>query len=98
MSAKEEQKQRDTDFISWLSSSQGRRLYIRIITQAGLWSSSYVESPTGTAYNEGRRSVALGLLTEAQRVCPELHARALKEQLNQEAAAPAAPTVAATEE
>jgi hypothetical protein len=90
---KERQKQNDADFISWLTTSQGRRLYVRIITQAGLWSSSYVESPTGTAYNEGRRGVALALLTEAQRVCPELHATALREQLNMAAIEATTPTI-----
>jgi len=95
---KERQKQHDTDFLSWLTTSQGRRLYVRLITQAGLWSSSYVESPTGTAYNEGRRSVALALLTEAQRVCPELHATALREQLNAAAVEAAAPVPVAQEE
>lgn len=82
MKARERQKQNDVDLIAWLSTMQGRRLFIRLLTQGGLWSSSYVESPTGTAYNEGRRSVALSLLTEAQRVAPELYARALREQLD----------------
>lgn len=71
----------DSDFKAGLVTPAGRRVFIRVLTQAGLWSSSYVESPTGTAYNEGRRSVALALLTEAQRVCPELYAQALREQL-----------------
>lgn len=82
MKAKERAKQNDADLLAFLSSSQGRRLFWRILEQAGLWNSSYVESPTGTAYNEGRRSVALALMMEAQRVTPELYARALREQLD----------------
>lgn len=77
----EAQQQIDADFKGSLTSPGGRRVFIRVLTQSGLWSSSYVESPTGTAYNEGRRSVALALLQEAQRVCPELYAQALREQL-----------------
>ncbi len=71
----------DADFKAGLTTPAGRRVFIRVLTQAGLWSSSYVESPTGTAYNEGRRSMALALLQEAQRVCPELYSQALREQL-----------------
>lgn len=83
MKPKDRQKLNDADMASTLSTPAGRRLFIRVLTQAGLWSSSYVESPTGTAYNEGRRSVALALLTEAQRVSPALYAQALREQLDE---------------
>ena len=82
MKAKERAEQNDNDLRAWLGNTQGRRLFMRILTQANLWSASYVESPTGTAYNEGRRCVALGLLTEAQRVCPALYVLALREQLD----------------
>lgn len=82
MKAKELEKQNDGDFRAWLSSPAGRRLFMRIQVQAGLWSSSYVDSPTGTAYNEGRRAIALNLLTEAQRVCPELYVIAIREQVD----------------
>lgn len=85
MSAKEKQAQNNADLLSWLGSPQGRRVFLRLLTQSGLWSSSYAESPTATAYNEGRRSVALALMTEAQRVTPELYSLALREQLNDEA-------------
>lgn len=81
MKAKDRQKQNDADMLAFLSSSQGRRLFWRLLEQSGLYSSSYAESPTATAYNEGRRSFGLALLTEAQRVTPELYARALREQL-----------------
>lgn len=83
MKAKELATQNDADLRGWMSSTQGRRLYLRLLTQSGLWSSSYAEAATATAYNEGRRSVALDLMREAQRVCPELHAQALREQIDQ---------------
>lgn len=82
MKPKERQEQNDADLRGWLSSAGGRRLFTRLLQQAGLHSASFVESPTGTAYNEGRRSFALGLMIEAQRVCPELYVIALREQLD----------------
>ncbi len=94
MKAKELQKQNDDDLRGWLASSQGRRLFMRLLTQAGLYSPSYAESPTATAYNEGRRSFALNLMQEAQRVCPELYAVALREQLDALVIAKAEPEAA----
>lgn len=94
MKAADIARQNDADLRGWLSSTQGRRLYLRQLTQAGLWSSSYAEKATATAYNEGRRSVALDLLREAQRVCPELHAQALREQIDQAIAAKVEPPAA----
>lgn len=82
--AKKLQELNDADFKGWLGGAAGRRTFIRLVTQAGLYSPSYAESPTATAYNEGRRSFALGLLSEAKRVCPELYLQALKEQLADE--------------
>lgn len=94
MSPKKVQEQIDADFKAGLTTPAGRRVFIRMLTQAGLWNSSYVESPTGTAYNEGRRSVALALMQEAQRVCPDLYSQALREQLAEK---PPEPVVEAEE-
>lgn len=82
MKAKERQRQNDADMLSLLNSAPGRRLYVRLLTQSGLWSSSYAESPTATAFNEGRRSIAIALLAEGQRVAPDLYTKALTEQLS----------------
>ena len=76
----ERQRRRDEDFRTWLSTAAGRRVYVRLLEQSGLYSSSYAESPTATAYNEGRRSVAIALMLEGQRVTPELHVKAMMEQ------------------
>ena len=88
-------KQNDDDMRALLSTPAGRRFFWRVLTQSGLYSSSYAESPTATAYNEGRRSVGLALMQEAQRVDAQRYAVALREQLDaaevdaKDAAAPA---------
>ncbi|MDP2270926.1 MAG: hypothetical protein Q8K32_09365 [Archangium sp.] len=91
MSSETTKSQLDADLRSVLSTPAGRRFVWRWLTQAGLQSSSFVSGDqSGTAFNEGRRSIALALLAEAQRVAPELYTTALREQLDaQEAAAQA---------
>lgn len=84
MTPRERTKLRDDDLRAVLSTPPGRRFLWRLLTQSGLLGASYSESPTATAYAEGRRSVAIGLMREAQRVAPELYAVALKEHLEHE--------------
>lgn len=84
MTPRERTKQRDDDLRSVLSAPAGRRFLWRLLVQSGLHGASYSESPTATAYAEGRRAVAISLMREAQRVTPELYAVALKEQLEAE--------------
>ena len=74
-------KQADDDFRLVLSTWQGRRFLWRLLHAAGLYAPSYADSPATTAYNEGRRSVALHWLAEAQRVAPESYALGLRELL-----------------
>jgi hypothetical protein len=70
------------DLESVLGTGPGRRLYYRIIFQvACLESASYQASGQAMAYQEGRRSVAIALMQEAQAICPELWIRMLKERL-----------------
>jgi hypothetical protein len=80
----------DADLRQVLSTLEGRRFFWRLLEQAGLYSPSYAEKAEATAFNEGRRSIAIALLQEAQRVAPEKYLAALKEQqdsLETEAAA-----------
>jgi hypothetical protein len=88
MTPSEARKRNDDDLVSILASPAGRRFFFRLLTQSGLYSSSYAPSATDTAYNEGRRSVALSLMREGQRVASELYAQALREQLDAEQDAP----------
>lgn len=82
MKASERAKQNDDDMRVLLSSPAGRRFFWRVLTQSGLYSSSYAESATATAYNEGRRSLGLALMQEAQRVDAARYGLALREQLD----------------
>lgn len=83
MSSETTRKELDADLRVVLGNAAGRRFFWRLLTQAGLQSSSFVMGDqSATAFNEGRRSVALALLTEAQRVAPELYTTALREQLD----------------
>lgn len=82
MTPAERRQQDEEDLQAVLGSPAGRRFVMRLITQAGLYGSSYAESPTATAFNEGRRSVAIAIVGEAQRVAPSLYAHALREGLD----------------
>lgn len=62
-----------------MATPAGRRFVWRLLEQAGLLSPSYTEPPTGAAYNEGRRAVAIALLKEVQRVCPDSYATSVEE-------------------
>lgn len=62
-----EQQERE-DLRAVLRTIEGRRLVWRFIDDvAGAFSRSYVGDTTGTIFNEGRRSIGLALMVEAQR-------------------------------
>lgn len=82
MKPAERRKQDEEDLRAVLSSPAGRRFFHRLLTQSGLYGGSYTESATATAFNEGRRSVAIALVGESQRIAPELYARGLREALD----------------
>ncbi|MFT3708033.1 MAG: hypothetical protein QM817_10290 [Archangium sp.] len=78
---KVELQRKHDEALRWvLSGELGRLHFWALLERAGLYSSSYAEKAEATAFNEGRRSIAIGLLTEAQRVAPELYLQALKER------------------
>lgn len=62
----------DADVRTVMGTQAGRRFVRRLVEQSGLLSPVFADSPTATAYNDGRRAVAIALLQECQRVCPEL--------------------------
>lgn len=72
--------QRETDLRWVLSSPVGRRFFWRVLDDVcATFGRSYDGTPLGTAFSEGRRSVGLALLTEAQRVAPSDYVHALQE-------------------
>ena len=71
----------DADLRAVMGGPVGRRFMRRLLEQAGLYSSSFTSEASGMAYNEGRRSVAIALMRELHRVCPEDWVRMVREQL-----------------
>jgi hypothetical protein len=71
----------DVDLRVVMGTQPGRRLVWRLLEQAGLHTPSFASDDNATAYNEGRRSVAIALMRETQRVCPELWVTMVREQL-----------------
>lgn len=82
MTPTEKRERDEADLREVMSTPGGRRFVHRLIAQAGLYSPSYAESPTATAFNEGRRSIAIALMDEAKRVSSELYKRGLRETLD----------------
>jgi len=73
------EQQRNDDVRAVLATVEGRRFMWRLLESAGLWSPSYAETSTATAFNEGRRSIAINLMLELQAVAPERYLQALRE-------------------
>jgi hypothetical protein len=71
--------QRDSDLRVLMLSPAGRR-FIRRLLDPMLGSSFVPGAPESTAFNEGRRSIALALLSEVQRVAPQSYALLRREE------------------
>lgn len=87
MTRDERQKQADRDLHAVLSTPEGRRFIFRLAHVSLVMEGSYVSGPGGdrdTAYNEGRRAVAVSLLKECKRVSGDLYRRAWRENLDAE--------------
>lgn len=82
MTPDELRQQDEEDLRAVLGSQAGRRFVHRLVKQTGMYGSSYAESATATAFNEGRRSVGIALVAEMQRVDAALYARVLREGLD----------------
>jgi hypothetical protein len=69
------------DIRAVMSTQQGRRFVWSLIESAGVYAPSFTGAAETTAFNEGRRSVGIGLMVAAQRDVPDLYVIALQEQL-----------------
>ena len=78
-----EDEQRERDVVcDVMATPAGRRLLLDLVTPAML-SSSYVPGDSlATAFNEGRRSVALELLARLDRIAPALLLVARREEVD----------------
>jgi hypothetical protein len=78
---KVKRKQYDADLGSVMGTPEGRRLMWRLIDDTcGVYASSFTGN-SQTFFNEGRRSIGLFLLGEAQRVAPADAVHMYQEQL-----------------
>lgn len=79
LSPAQQAQQRDSDLRLVMLSPAGRR-FVRRLLDPMLGSSFVPGAPESTAFNEGRRSLALALLAEIQRVTPQQYAVMRREE------------------
>jgi hypothetical protein len=77
---KHAREQAIADFRAVMATDAGRRFYVRVLLRCGLWESSFVDSAARTAYQEGRRSIAVELVREGKVFASKDFSRALNEQ------------------
>lgn len=83
--AEKQRKRRELALREVLNTQAGRDFFWDVLERAGLHSGSFSTEALAMAFNEGRRSVALDIAGDAQRVCPELYMQSLRERLDVEA-------------
>jgi len=75
------QRQQDLADLKWLMGhAQGRRIVARVLDRVGLFRTSFSNSGSIMAFNEGRRDVGLWLTAELQTATPDAFSRLLSEQ------------------
>lgn len=77
-----ERKNEEADFVWLMSSKQGRRIVWRLLSQAGVFRSSFTQNAMQTSFNEGFRNYGLRLMEQINTLCPELYSPMSKEALN----------------
>ncbi|AYC20072.1 hypothetical protein DZA65_03197 [Dickeya dianthicola] len=66
--------QREIDDISFvMESQQGRRIVWSMLEQGKVFGVCFAVDPNVTAFNEGRRNLALTLLQRVMQHCPDLY-------------------------
>lgn len=70
------------DLLEVMSTVQGRRFIWALLADAGAFAPSFSGEALSTAFNEGRRSVALGLLGRIRAEATDLYVLAFNEQLD----------------
>jgi hypothetical protein len=74
---------RQKDFLEIAGSASGRRFLYALIDDCGGFSLSYTGEALGTAFNEGRRSVAVRLLQRFQLHAPNEYVAMLVEHVRE---------------
>ncbi len=74
---------RDAQLRTVLSTPAGKAFVWRLLTNVtGVFGPSFSSDPALTAFNEGKRSVGLALMKEAQRVAPGSYLEMTEERIN----------------
>ena len=78
-----EQRAAEIAEIAWLmDAATGRKIVFAMLTQAGVFRSSFAGDPYTTAFNEGQRNIGLWLLSRVQNFTPAQYAIMIEEQKN----------------
>lgn len=78
--AQAEARRVQVEDIRWmLKHKEGRRVMWRLLSEAGIYRTSFNNSGSVTAFNEGKRHIGLVLVNEINEVAPEQFLAMLKE-------------------
>lgn len=81
--AAKEARQKEVDDVEWmLGHPSGRRFMWRLLDEAGVYRTSFNNSGSVTAFNEGKRQIGLVFLAEIMAVAPQQFTAMLKERTN----------------
>lgn len=75
-------RQEHGDTVWLMSEPEGRRVVRRILSEAGVYRSSYAGDATDTVFREGMRNLGLSVLNRVMTACPEQYLLMLKETEN----------------
>lgn len=75
-------RQQSEDFEWLMSEKRGRRIIRNLLEEAGVWRSTFNETPTIAAFKEGRRNMGLRLLNLIEQT-PHFHLILSKESDNE---------------
>lgn len=75
-----EHRRREEDDLRWLlAHPQGRRIADRVLSETGIFRSSFNHSGSVMAFNEGKRQIGLWLTAELLEASPEGYFKVLKQ-------------------
>lgn len=75
----EARRQHEEDLKWLLADPRGRRLYWNLMSDCGVFRSSFTGN-SATFFNEGRRDVGLKLLADLTDICPQMYVVMVQEQ------------------
>lgn len=70
------------DLLYVMTDPAGRRFMHKLLSEAGLFRSSFDSDPHKTAFNEGQRNVGLRLMADIMAIAPSQYAQMIEEQRN----------------